>query len=169
MAASTYFTQAALARDDEECSWAVGAIRKGELVFNSTMTAAFSPAPGTPWLFTLGLSDWREEGSTWGDYGSSQHIETFLSIPDGIVNSTRANETRVCVYMMDGQNATANDGNKSGHSCNGVLSDECQKALRSIKGPADDGTCPDPPESVKEACNQYAYPQWGTYSAPWSL
>ncbi|KAI8660328.1 hypothetical protein NCS57_01009700 [Fusarium keratoplasticum] len=162
VAASTYFTQPALASDDDECSGTLEEIREGNLVFNSTMTVAFAPSPGVPWLFTLGLSDWREEGSTWGDFDSSQHIETFLSIPNDIVNSTRASETRVCIYMMDGQNATANDGNKSGHSCNGVLSDECQKALRSIKGPADDGTCPDPPDSVKEACNQYVYPQWGT-------
>ncbi|KAI8715251.1 hypothetical protein NCS52_01032400 [Fusarium sp. LHS14.1] len=162
IAASAYFTQTALARDDEECSSVLEDIRKGELVFNSTNTVAFSPSPGIPWLFTLGLSDWREEGTMWGDFDSSQHIETFLSIPNDILNGTRANHTNICVYYMDGQNATANDGNKSGHSCNGVLSEECQKALRSIKGPSDDGTCPDPPESVKEVCNQYAYSYYGT-------
>ncbi|KAJ4319267.1 hypothetical protein N0V84_006458 [Fusarium piperis] len=161
IAASTYVTQTALAIDDDECSGTLDEIREKRLEFNSTKTAAFEPTPGDPWLFTLGLSDWRKEGFMWGDYESSQHIETFLSVPNGIANGERANETRVCIYMMDGQNATANDGNKSGHSCNGILSDECQKALRSIKRPAD-GTCPDPPVSVKETCNQYVLYQSAT-------
>ncbi|RSL71530.1 hypothetical protein CEP54_001328 [Fusarium duplospermum] len=159
VAASTYFTQTTLARDDDDCSAVIKEIQERKFFFNSTKTTDFTPSPGLPWVFTLGLSDWREEGAKWGpDTDTVQHIESFLSIPNAIAKSSRANETRVCVYMMEGQNATANDGDESGHSCNGVLSDECQKALRSIKGPTDDGRCPDPPDSIRNACNQYVQP-----------
>ncbi|RSM17880.1 hypothetical protein CDV31_003306 [Fusarium ambrosium] len=161
IAASTYFTQTTLAGDEDDCSAVIEEIRQHKLFFNSTMTTDFTPSPGLPWVFTLGFSDWREEGVKWRPYDTAQHIETFLSIPNDIAKSERANETRVCIYMMEGQNATANDGNESGHSCNGVLSDECQKALQSIKGPTDDGRCPDPPDSVKKACDQDLYPSFG--------
>ncbi|KAM0435856.1 hypothetical protein ACHAPT_002747 [Fusarium lateritium] len=150
-------TNSAKSNDDDKCLPIVDEIREHKVNFNSTKTVSFTPSLDLKWHLTVGLQDWREKGADWGhNHGDSvQHADIFLSIPNRIAGGKKANDTRVCFYHMDGVNATSNDEDSEGRSCGGILSDECQSALQSIRPPESlDAECPKPPMAVEKACRK---------------
>jgi hypothetical protein len=77
----------------------------------------------------------------------------FLSGPESIPGTTNGNEMELCYYEMDALNATSDseESNDIDASCDGILSEECQKALRGAPRPRD-GECPS--VDVEEACGR---------------
>lgn len=88
-----------------------------------------------------------------GDDSFARREFEHLSVPRSLKESTRGNNTEVCHYQMDPVNATSNagDGDDAGASCNGVLSDKCQEALRRSGGPFN-GLCPS--MDIEEECGK---------------
>jgi hypothetical protein len=127
----------------EGCPPQVQQVANGELPVNSTGSTAFSLGALDPWHLSLILSDHRAENAKYGRWETLQELAVYLSVPESIVGTDEGNNTRFCAYVASGLNeaSDAEPGEDGSQSCNGVLSDECLRALRSARGPEEDG-CP---------------------------
>ncbi|KAI8675922.1 hypothetical protein NCS57_00494900 [Fusarium keratoplasticum] len=150
-AASVYVVLPATA----QCPTSVRKINDGNVTFNATGDTSVTFVEKDPWHLSLTIEDSRRENTRYGsEWNTLQDLGVFLSVPESFIGTRDGNRTQVCTYRMEGQNATSDvEDNSAKLSCNGILSEDCQKALRSVSAPKD-GECPSAPSSVAEACGE---------------
>ena len=143
--ASCLYVPKALAQDSnngstQECSGRQG-FGAWNAPYNATASTSFQLPNQDPWNFTLGFIDIRDNETM---KRVVQTLSVFLSVPHTLVER---NNTKLCVYRMNGQNHTSDP--QDNQSCAGILSEKCQKALMSIPNPTSEG-CVD--ADVEKAC-----------------
>ncbi|RSL69562.1 hypothetical protein CEP53_002190 [Fusarium sp. AF-6] len=150
-AASVYMMLPATA----QCPASINKINDGNVTFNATGDTSVTFFDKDPWHISLTIEDSRREKTRYGSkWNTLQDLGVFLSVPESFIGTRDGNRTQVCTYRMEGQNATSDAENSSARlSCNGILSEDCQKALRSVSAPKD-GECPSAPSNVAEACGE---------------
>lgn len=126
----------------DECREIIRLVTEDEIHFNSTGSTSFDfSGQKDPWHLSMAtFFHLARNTSEVRDVSSTGDRVVFLSVPQSLIGSTRGNNTEVCYYQMDPVNATSNADN-DGESCNGILSEKCQEALRSAGGPIN-GLCP---------------------------
>ncbi|KAJ3460123.1 hypothetical protein MRS44_010990 [Fusarium solani] len=142
-------------RANAQCPASVRKINDGNVTFNATGDTSVTFVGKNPWHLSLTIEDSRRENTRYGsEWNTLQDLGVFLSVPESFIGTRDGNRTQVCTYRMEGQNATSDAGDNSAKlSCNGILSEDCQKALRSVSAPKD-GECPSAPSNVAEACGE---------------
>lgn len=109
---------------------------------NATGTTSFTlqelSGNDQPWYYYLTL----EEG-VFPNNRSGGFILRWLGVPESFLNTTKANETQVCMYTFPGLDRDMK--NKSGnHTCDGIVSDKCAQSILQPKDERfrSDGFCP---------------------------
>ncbi|RSL58838.1 hypothetical protein CEP54_007571 [Fusarium duplospermum] len=138
-----------------QCPAPINKINDGNVTFNATGDTSITFVNKDSWHLSLTIEDSRRENTRYGsEWNTLQDLGVFLGVPESFVGTRDGNRTQVCTYRMEGQNATSDaEDNSAKLSCNGILSEDCQKALRSVSAPKD-GECPSAPSNVAEACGQ---------------
>ncbi|KAI8665615.1 hypothetical protein LRP88_03881 [Fusarium phalaenopsidis] len=138
-----------------QCPASVRKINDGNVTFNATGDTSVTFVDKDPWHLSLTIEDSRRENTRYGsEWDTLQDLGVFLSVPESFIGTRDGNRTQVCTYRMEGQNTTSDaEDNSAKLSCNGILSEDCQRALRSVSAPKD-GECPSAPSSVAEACEE---------------
>ncbi|RSM04811.1 hypothetical protein CDV31_009902 [Fusarium ambrosium] len=138
-----------------QCPASIKKINDGNVTFNATGDTSVTFVNKDPWHLSLTIEDSRRENTRYGsEWNTLQELGVFLSVPESFIGTRDGNRTQVCTYRMEGQNATSEAEDSSARlSCNGILSEDCQKALRSVSAPKD-GECPSAPSNVAEACGE---------------
>ncbi|RMJ14412.1 hypothetical protein CDV36_005913 [Fusarium kuroshium] len=136
-----------------QCPAPIEKINAGNVTFNATGDTSVAFINKDPWHLSLTIEDSRRENTRYGsEWNTLQDLGVFLSVPESFIGTRDGNRTQVCTYRMEGQNATSDaEDNSAKLSCNGILSEDCQNALRSVSAPKD-GECPSAPSNVAEAC-----------------
>jgi hypothetical protein len=85
-------------------------------------------------------------------------------VPESFIGTRHANNTRFCMYMMPGRNATSDDS-EDPRSCDGILSDECYDAMlnATLRAMPERDNCP-PMEGLREHCGFGTHVGRGKYS-----
>ncbi|KAL0934773.1 uncharacterized protein CTRU02_209364 [Colletotrichum truncatum] len=128
----------------ENCPSAIQNIGGGRTQFNSTGTRPFKLIPNQEddWYLSYTLTDLRGENMKFGPWVTMQDLSVYLSVPQSFIGTQQGNNTDFCMYLMPGRNDTLTySGDDASRSCEGVLSDNCIRALRSTPPPAE-GDCP---------------------------
>lgn len=130
--------------------------------FNSTGTASFNLGilgynDAKLWYLTIGFKDKRDSNAT--SYQEMQTVNSYMSLPDGFINSADGNHTSMCAYRLGEQNSTAAENNGS---CRGVLSDACTKYIQTFREAISfsNGKCPE--FSPEEGCGDGII-AWSTF------
>lgn len=141
---------------DTRCPRIVEDLNEGDGAFNATGTTTLSLPEQDDWHLSMTFhfrlarnTTAVKDVSSWGDHAA------FLSVPESLLKTTSGQEIELCYYEMDALNATSDstsaESNDIDASCDGILSEECQKALRDAPRPRD-GDCPN--LDVEEACGR---------------
>ncbi|KAF6785747.1 hypothetical protein CSOJ01_15538 [Colletotrichum sojae] len=111
--------------------------------FNLTGSMPFDIGDQDGWYLSYLLHDTRQEFVEWNGFPTAPFLESYISVPEWFIGSTRGNETETCMYTTRGLNKTseAEPGSDASESCKGVLSNDCIELLRRVEGPTD-GNCP---------------------------
>ena len=141
---------------DTQCPRIIEDLTEGDVSFNATGTTSFSLLDQDEWQLSMTFQfRLARNTTTVKDVSSLGEHAVFLSVPESFPETTRGKEIELCYYEMDPVNATSDsdsgDSNDSDATCDGILSEECQEALRSAPRPRD-GDCPD--VDVEEACGR---------------
>jgi hypothetical protein len=139
---------------DSQCSKIIEDIGQGDVAFNATGTTTLSLLEQDDWHLSVTFQ-FRQARNTSIVNGLFYRGDraVFLSVPESITETTVGNGIKLCYYEMDALNITSDSGesNDNDTGCGGVLSEECQKALRSAQGPRDEKCRP---ADVEEACGR---------------
>lgn len=138
---------------DTQCSPVTEDLAEGNISFNATGTTTFSLLDQEEWHLSMTFRfRLARNTTTVKDVSSYGEPAMWLSVPESFPETTRGKEIELCYYEMDPVNATSDsESGDSNATCDGILSEECQEALRSAPRPRD-GDCPD--VDVKEACGR---------------
>ncbi|KAJ4115315.1 hypothetical protein NW768_011167 [Fusarium equiseti] len=141
---------------DTQCPRIVEDLTEGDVAFNATGTTTLSLLEQDDWHLSMTFQfRLARNTTTVKDVSSMSNHAVFLSVPESLPRTTSGKEIELCYYEMDPVNATSDSGegesNDSDTTCDGILSEECQEALRGAPRPHD-GDCPD--LDVKEACGR---------------
>ncbi|CAF3487333.1 unnamed protein product [Fusarium graminearum] len=158
-ASSVYFGFPVLSQNnssssDTQCPRIIEDLNDDNAEFNATGTTTFSLLEQDDWQLSMTFQFHQARNtSTVKDVSSQGDRTLFLSVPESFPETPSGKEMELCYYEMDALNATSDSGESDDNdaSCNGILSDECQKALRGAPRPRG-GKCPR--VDIEEACGR---------------
>ncbi|KAH7376667.1 hypothetical protein B0T11DRAFT_324550 [Plectosphaerella cucumerina] len=135
------------------CPRALRSVAEGRASFNSTGTAPLRLGYEEQFYLTYALEDQRADNLWFGEDVTGQYLGVYLSVPESFIGTRHANNTRFCMYMMPGRNATSDDSEDDPASCAGILSDECYDAMlnATLRAMPERDNCP-PMEGLREHC-----------------
>ncbi|RFN48877.1 hypothetical protein FIE12Z_6932 [Fusarium flagelliforme] len=141
---------------DTQCPRIVEDLTEGDVNFNATGTTNLSLLEHDNWHLSMTFHfRLARNTTTVKDVSSMGEHAVFLSVPESLPGTTSGKEIELCYYEMDPVNATSDsdsgESNDMGASCDGILSEECQEALRGAPRPRD-GDCPN--LDIEEACGR---------------
>jgi hypothetical protein len=141
---------------DTQCPRIIEDLTEGDVAFNATGTTALSLLRQDVWHLSMTFQFRLARNTTnVKDVSSMGEHAVFLSVPESLPGTTSGKEIELCYYEMDALNATSDsdsgESNDMDASCDGILSEECQEALRGAPRPHE-GDCPD--LDVEEACGR---------------
>lgn len=114
--------------NSEHCSRLILEYEAGNSTLNATGTESFRlPREDDDWYVSTSLEflqSYATEEVVYRNMVTRQNF--FLSVPESYAGSVDANGMDMCFYRMQKMNATQSG---DGHSCNGVLSQDCIDAL----------------------------------------
>lgn len=112
----------------DQCTRLIDDYDNGNSTLNATGVESFRFPQQDDWYMSVTLEFMQARNtSTVRDLNSLARRNVFLSVPESFAGSLEANGTDLCFYgVLKGVNATASD---DGHSCNGVLSQQCLDAM----------------------------------------
>lgn len=117
---------------------------------NTSGVVQFHPGDDlpAPWYMTMAMGDSLDKRLS----PLTQHdLASFLSVPEELALSGKGNMTNVCFYQARAVNKTMNDDG----SCDGILSDKCIRALKTIPPPSMGEDCPEVPDEIRDICDPW--------------
>ena len=132
-----------------QCSTTLEDINDGTMPVNASRTTYLDVGGDDPWYLSVVLR------APYTNDKRDLQSDFLISVPEDLIGTKEGNDTRICMHITSGQNkiSDADDDAEMNDTCDGVLSDKCQDALRKVATAPSDDECPDMfSSSLKDAC-----------------